>query len=189
MGEGERERGGRGREREGGRERGKKGERGREREGEREREREEGRKREGERDISRTRKNSLEYYLLTVTVANEEDVLLSCMYRLPVASITTTEQLYSPLSSASTLATSSTSSGISLLPLMVLSCLLSGVVHMNCIIVLVSTEGERGEKEQERERGDPESGSSSGGYTATSGLGTEGIIVQVSNQYTFIAYS
>ena len=59
---------------------------------------------------------------------------------------------------------------------------------MNCIVVLVSTERGRGEREQEREREDPESGSSSVGYTDTSGLGTEGIIVQVSNQYTFITY-
>ena len=51
---------------------------------------------------------------------------------------------------------------------------------MNCMIVLVSTEGERGEREQEREREDPEISSSSAGYTATSGLGTEGIIVQES---------
>ena len=54
--------------------------------------------------------------------------------------------------------------------------------------VSVHRERERGEREQEREREDPESGSSSVGYTATSGLGTEGIIVQVSNQYTFITY-
>ena len=54
--------------------------------------------------------------------------------------------------------------------------------------MLVSTERGRGEREQEREREDPESGSSSVGYIDTSGLGTEAIIVQVSNQYTFITY-
>ena len=61
---------------------------------------------------------------------------------------------------------------------------------MNCIIVLVSTEGERGEREQEREREDPEISSGSVGYTDTSGLGTEGInaVCTVSNQYTFITY-
>ena len=52
---------------------------------------------------------------------------------------------------------------------------------MNWIVVLVSTEGERGEREQEREREDPDLSSGSVGYTATSGLGTEAVCT-VSNQ-------
>ena len=62
---------------------------------------------------------------------------------------------------------------------------------MNWTVVLVSTEGGRGEREQEREREDPEISSGSVGYTATSGLGTEGInaVCTGSNQYTSIAYS
>ena len=89
---------------------------------------------------------------------------LSTTYRLPLESLSVTEQMYSPLSAVSTLDVTN--------EVLSVSCLPPGVVQWEEMLMEVSTEG--GRTEQERERGEPDTNSLSEAVTITTGLGTEG---------------